>query len=110
VCALLPHTLLLSAAHRKAPYTQHTAVGHLHHLLLKQLTTVNLLRHSLSNVYDVRRPTRDRAGADVTRAIHTVRAGSRVGELSRHEEIVSPQRGEALPAVVSRRGGDRRCE
>ena len=84
-------------------------------LLLAAPHTLSLLLHALhaplssDNVYDVRRPTYDGAGADVTRR-HTL--GAYAGSLEPGGSAAkkrSAVRVGKLPAVVLMRGGGRRC-
>ena len=86
-------------------------------LLLAAPPALSLLLHALhaplssDNVYDVRRPTYDGAGAYVTRSTHAgTCTGSLVGGSVERGAIVV-RRGETAhsPAVVLRRSGGRRC-
>ena len=82
-------------------------------LLLAAPPALSLRLHALhaplssDNVYDVRRPTYDGAGAYVTRR-HTRGAYAGTRWISRQSDR-AVREGKQLPAVVMMRGGGRRC-
>ena len=80
------------------PATRCTALSHLLHALHAPLS---------DNVYDVRRPTYDGAGAYVTRR-HTRGTYTGTRWISRQSDR-AVREGKQLPAVVMQRGGGRRC-